>query len=84
MSGMLYFLRNRCVAEEEKQKRVALIFATWFSILAPLSWFIIFKSHSYLHVHMNFIVWQMPFVFFGFAVCGLVVKSLLPARQTSI
>jgi hypothetical protein len=27
---------------------------------------------------MNFIVWQMPFVFFGFAVCGLVVKSLLP------
>jgi hypothetical protein len=29
---------------------------------------------------MNFIVWQMPFIFFGFAVCGLAVKALLPAR----
>ena len=78
MSGALYFLRNRYVSEEEKRKHLALIIATWFSILAPLSWFIIFKAHSYIHTHMNFIVWQMPFVFFGFAVCGLVVKSLLP------
>jgi hypothetical protein len=78
MSGLLYILRNRCSSEEEKGKRLALILATWFSILAPLSWFVIFKAHSYIHTHMNFVVWQMPFVFFGFAVCGLVVKSLLP------
>jgi hypothetical protein len=77
-SAILYFLRDRCLTEEERRKRVALVFATWFSMLAPLSWFIIFKSHSYIHTHMNFIVWQMPFVFFGFAVCALVVKSLLP------
>ena len=77
MSGLLYFLRNRVYNENEKRKYLALIFATWFSILAPLSWFIVFKAHSYIHTHMNFIVWQMPFVFFGFAVCGLVVKILL-------
>jgi len=77
MSGLLSILRNRCRSEEEKRKQLALILATWFSILAPLSWFIIFKAHSYIHTHMNFIVWQMPFVFFGFALCGLVVKSLL-------
>ncbi len=77
MSGLLYFLRNRVYNENEKRKHLALIFATWFSILAPLSWFIVFKAHSYIHTHMNFIVWQMPFVFFGFAVCGLVGKILL-------
>jgi len=77
MSCILYFSKNRYSTEKEKRKNLALIFATWFSILAPLSWFIIFKAHSYIHTHMNYIVWQMPFVFFGFAVCGLVVKSLL-------
>ena len=77
MSGLLYFLRSRVSDGNEKRKLLALIFATWFSLLAPLSWFIIFKSHSYVHTHMNFIVWQMPFVFFGFAVSGLVVKIIL-------
>jgi hypothetical protein len=78
MSGLLHYLRNRCVTEKEQRKHHALIFTTWFSVLAPLSWFIVFKEHSYEHMHMDYIVWQMPFVFFGFAVCGLVVKSLSP------
>jgi len=55
----------------------ALLVATWISLCAPLSWFIIFKAHSQIHTHLNFIVWQMPFTLFGFAVCGLVVSRLL-------
>jgi hypothetical protein len=78
MSGILYSLQKKHASEKEGRSQLALIFATWFSILAPLSWFVIFKAHSYAHTHLNYIVWQMPFVFFGFAVCGLVVKSFLP------
>ena len=78
VSVALFFHKNRYVAEKEKRKCVSLIYATWFSILAPLSWFIIFKAHSYVHTHTNYIVWQMPFVFFGFASCGLLVRNLLP------
>jgi hypothetical protein len=74
MSIFLFFLRKRLGSEREKQCSIALIIATWFSILAPLSWFVIFKAHSYIHTHMNYIVWQMPFTLLGFAVCGLVVK----------
>ncbi|MBF0496846.1 MAG: hypothetical protein HQK58_09795 [Deltaproteobacteria bacterium] len=77
MSRLLYRRGNNWVNENEKQKHLALIVATWFSILAPLSWFIIFKAHSYIHTHMNYIVWHMPFVFFGFAICGLAVKSFI-------
>ena len=58
----------------------ALTLTTWFSALAPLSWFVLFKAHSFEHPHMNFIVWQMPFTIFGFALCGLAVKHLLAAR----
>ena len=82
MSILLYFQKNCHVVEEEARKRVALIGATWVSILAPLSWFIIFKAHSYVHTGMNAIVWQMPFVLFGFAVCGLVVRNFLMRRGT--
>ena len=39
---------------------VALTITSWVSNLAPLSWFIIFKSHSVLHTHLNYLAWYMP------------------------
>jgi hypothetical protein len=60
---------------ETERKLMALTGATWFAILAPLSWFIIFKSHSYIHGHMNYITWHMPFTLFGFALIGFVTKQ---------
>ena len=74
-SVFLYVRRND--AGNERGKHTALIAATWFSMLAPLSWFVIFKAHSAVHTHMNFIAWQMPFVFFGCALCGLAVRTAM-------
>ena len=82
MTGILNSLRKRSVNEIEEQTYSPLILATWFSILAPLSWFIVFKSHSYIHGHMNYIVWQMPYTLFGFAICGSVIKETM-ARSHS-
>jgi len=55
---------------------LALAAALWFSSLAPLSWLVVFKGHSYLHAHMNSIVWQMPFTFLGFALWGAVISAM--------
>jgi hypothetical protein len=74
MSLLAIFAWTRNKSIEQRQQDIALVAATWFSILAPLSWFIIFKSHSYIHTHVNFVVWQMPFTLFGFAVWGVVIK----------
>ena len=60
---------------DRRHHYIALICATWFSILAPLSWFVIFKAHSYIHTHMSFLLWQMPFTFFGFAVFGCTIMA---------
>ncbi len=76
MSAILYFLRDGPVTEGGGRKHHALILATWFSILGPLSWFIVFRAHSQIHTRLNYIVWQMPFVLFGFGVCGAAVASL--------
>ena len=76
-SVFLYIMRNKYSDKEKRKSSQALVIATWFSLLAPLSWFVIFKAHSYLHTHMNYIVWQMPFTMFGFALCGLLLRTAL-------
>jgi len=75
MTIILYLSAQRRMASSNSRRLSALIVASWFSILAPLSWFIIFKAHSYVHEHLNFIVWQMPFTFFGAAITGLAVRN---------
>ncbi len=71
--SVLLFLRSQKMIAERRQQDIALIWTTWFSILAPLSWYVIFKAHSFIHIHMSFLLWQMPFTFFGFAVFGAAV-----------
>ena len=73
MSVLLFLRSNHKIRTEQQQQDIALIWTTWFSILAPLSWHVIFKAHSYIHTHMSFLLWQMPFTFFGFAVLGSAV-----------
>jgi hypothetical protein len=46
---------------------LALLIATWFSALGPLSWLVIAKGHSAEHIFLNPIVWHLPFVLFGVA-----------------
>ncbi len=71
---LLFLLRSKQTAGLRPGGQ-ALIAAVWFSLLAPLSWLIIFKAHSYVHTFMNDLVWQMPFTLFGFALCGLTLAE---------
>jgi len=75
----LLVLRRRSgnVSLTQRQGAAALTVATWISILAPTSWYVVFKAHSHMHDGYNFIVWQMPFTIFGFAVCGLAARNAL-------
>jgi hypothetical protein len=79
-SWLLYSRGKRKASETGRLRDRALIHATWFSILAPLSWFVVFKAHSYEHLGMIEIVWHMPFTFFGFAVFGAVVQKIVVDR----
>lgn len=61
----------------------ALLCTMWFSVLPPISWFIIFKAHSYIHTQLDYIVWQMPFTIFGFAFCGKVIQDIFWHSESS-
>ncbi len=54
----------------------ALLISSWFAFLAPLSWFVIFKAHSYIHTHVNFLTWHLPFVPLGAALLGYLISLL--------
>lgn len=60
-----------------RRKNIALLLTTVFSVLAPLSWLIIFKQHSANHPHLDYIVWYLPFLLYGFLVIGQSVTLLL-------
>jgi hypothetical protein len=50
-----------------------LLASAYIGLLGPLSWIVIFKSHSYLHVHLNSLFWYLPFMLFlyvGYAYAG--------------
>lgn len=79
MSFLVVRFGEENISNQDRKRDIALVVTTWASILAPLSWFVIFKGHSYLHKHMNYVLWQMPFTLFGFAVCGLVFQRAYAA-----
>jgi|GEM_PF-370095 len=76
--SVLYFMGKKYdfIDAGDSKKQTALILTCWVSILAPLSWLILFKGHSYIHRVLNYIVWYMPFAILGFAVISSVIMSM--------
>jgi hypothetical protein len=68
----LYFTDQTSIRRQSK----ALFAATWASLLGPLSWLIVFKAHASIHGNLDYIIWQMPFMLLGFAVCGDVARMM--------
>ncbi len=52
----------------------ALVAAAWCSLLAPLSWYVVFTAHGAAHPHLDPVVWHMPFTIMAFAVVGRTVE----------
>lgn len=44
-------------------QKVKLELIVWIlTLLAPLSWYILAKPHSYIHTHMNYVLWYFGFI----------------------
>lgn len=76
MGACVYFL-SRGLTGLFRRRNTALLLTSAFSILAPMSWLIIFKQHSANHFHLDYIVWYVPFALYGFLVIGEFVSLLL-------
>lgn len=70
----LIFLRREF--HSQRRLNVAIIVSLWFSVLAPLSWYILAKGHSYIHTHMNHVLWYVPFLLLGYVYFGFALSVL--------
>jgi hypothetical protein len=53
---LLYFLLRR------KENSLKEITAFGLFLIAPLTWFVLGKAHSYIHTHLNFVLWYFGFI----------------------
>ena len=59
----------------------SLLICTWISLLAPLSWFVLAKPHTYIHEVQCSILWFLPFTILFLTV--LIDDFLKSCRRTS-
>lgn len=72
--GAICILNKR---KNSERKFNALLIATAVSIACPMSWYIIFKEHSFWHPQIDYIIWYMPFLLLGFAVIGVGISFII-------
>jgi len=58
---------------ENRRTLAALAVMTGVGVLAPISWIVMARGHSYIHTHINHVLWHFPGVMLLFALCGVVV-----------
>jgi len=76
--SILWFILDRKLKCTERLRKInALNVTLWISLLAPLSWFVIFKGHSYVHKQHDPIVWFMPFMFYAIGMLGITIQELI-------
>jgi hypothetical protein len=75
------FFRERYLKDKMNLLR-PLAIITWISLLAPLSWMIVFKGHAFSHFQLNQVIWYMPFCIFGIALTGVFLSGLFTGRRT--
>ncbi len=72
----LFLYKIKALTDTTIKKQIALLIATWIAILAPLSWYILAKGHSYIHTHMNHVLWYVPFLVLVFVFIGYLFQSI--------
>ncbi len=51
-----------CIDYERHRLNVVQLAMYGIFFLAPITWFLLAKSHSYIHTHMNYVLWYFGFV----------------------
>lgn len=75
--SIIWFILVRKLIQIQRFKKIYALNATvWISSLAALSWFIVFKGHSFVHQQHDPIVWFMPFMFFAAALLGISIQEI--------
>lgn len=65
------------VRKDKRNNINSLAITTLISLLAPLSWMILFKQHSISHYMIDYIIWYMPFLLYGYIMISIAFRDLI-------
>lgn len=71
MGLSLYYLKKQKLWHKHR----TLIYTTLFSFLGPISWFVLGKGHSYIHTHINHILWYIVYIPYANALTMVTVQE---------
>ena len=78
-------VRTAWLPADRRFRPLALAAATLCALLGTLAWLVIFKAHSFIHTHVNPIMWHLLFLPLGAAlVCFAVEDAALLVGRTLI
>lgn len=75
-----FFLITLCVFLCTKKGSGAAYVASAVSLIGPLSWFVLAKGHSYIHCHINYVLWSIPTVYIMALSGAGTLSALIKAR----
>lgn len=75
----LTFISRNFITEidDRRNSLIALDAMILVSFLGPLSWYVLASGHSYIHTHICYLLWSLPFLMLGSALFFYVFAYLL-------
>lgn len=64
----------------DRRQYTAILALAAASAGASLSWFVLAKGHSYVHYHMNYVLWHVPFLLIALPICAYLFANLVRQR----
>lgn len=78
LGAALYVLWRDRFEPDRRTQAMAITFLAVVSLISSLSWMIVAKAHSYIHTHMNYVLWHVPFLLFAGPLSVRIVRMALP------
>lgn len=80
----LYILYKSWNNEKSRKKVLAILVLSSGSVIASISWFVFAKGHSFIHVHMNYVLWHLPFMIIAPPVCIQFANLSISRSKTAL
>lgn len=79
-------VRTAWLPADRRFRPLALTAATLCALLGTLAWLVVFKAHSFIHVHVNPLMWHLLFLPIGAALVSFAVQdaAILSARTLGL
>lgn len=80
ISGVVFAFVGKNRSGQDRREHYSHIALLVMAFVASISWLVVGKGHSYIHTHMNYVLWHLPFLLILVPVSVHLVEEALPGQ----